>query len=364
MDWTVNKCIKCSLTLEEDEEVYKCYICKQELHKKCANLTASELKCMPLQKRSLRLICTKCDNFITKLPDLLSMVEGIQKDMSQMKENMYKFSSGQSNGNHTQNYADVLRQKPEPVIVVKPVNAQTSNLTKTEIKQAIDPTDIGVNISQLKQVSKGAVVISCEHKSDIDVLKTKISEKIGNKYNVEVPTLRKPKLKVVNIHNEDTDVDDNQLVNKIMKQNKINSDTDDIHIRIVKKISNKRFDTSTLIIETDPLTHRHLLKNEKVNVGWSKGNVYNHVNLLQCYNCFGFNHAAKNCKAEMSCSKCSLNHNYKDCDSQKVQCTNCIRAQLNLNIVLDTNHEAISKDCPCFQRQMSKLNQKIEYCRE
>lgn len=364
MDWTVNKCIKCLNSFEEDEDLYTCYICKQNLHKKCANLTASEQKCMPMQKRSLRLICSVCDNFITKLPDLLSMVEGIQKDVALMKGNMSRINNEENNNSASRKYADVLKQKAEPVLVVKPISDQASNLTRSEIKQAIDPIDIGINISQLKQVSKGAVVIGCENRAEVNLLRTKISEKIGDKYNVEIPVLKKPRLKIMNIHNEDIDIEDAEIVNKIRKQNRINNERNDVHIRIVKKIENKRYRSSTLIVETDPLTHKSLLANVQVNIGWSRGSAYNHINLLQCFKCYGFNHVANDCQSELVCSLCSENHNYKECKSQEVRCTNCIRAQKNLNIVLDTNHEAVSKDCPCYLRLVNKRSQKIDCHRE
>ncbi|KAL0869326.1 hypothetical protein ABMA27_007585 [Loxostege sticticalis] len=57
--------------------------------------------------------------------------------------------------------------------------------------------------------------------------------------------------------------------------------------------------------------------------------------LMQCYKCLKFNHSAKICRSEQVCSKCNGKHNYKECTSEIVKCSNC-----------QGDHFAISKLCP------------------
>lgn len=51
----------------------------------------------------------------------------------------------------------------------------------------------------------------------------------------------------------------------------------------------------SLIIEVDEETHEIILGREKINVGWRKCRVFNHVNVKRCFKCWGFHHVAKYC---------------------------------------------------------------------
>ncbi|KAJ8928779.1 hypothetical protein NQ314_018637 [Rhamnusium bicolor] len=58
-------------------------------------------------------------------------------------------------------------------------NDQTGDQTKIDIKQTIDPGNLGINILKIKQVSDGGVIILCENKKNITVLQTKINQELG-----------------------------------------------------------------------------------------------------------------------------------------------------------------------------------------
>lgn len=51
------------------------------------------------------------------------------------------------------------------------------------------------------------------------------------------PKGAKPKIKVVNIAEEEMKLEDGNLLNVIMKQNKIEDDREEFHMRIIKKIT-------------------------------------------------------------------------------------------------------------------------------
>lgn len=70
--------------------------------------------------------------------------------------------------------------------------------------------------------------------------------------------------------------------------------------------------------------------------------VYQYVPpVMQCFRCMKFNHAAKICRNEQVCSRCSGEHNYKECTAELLKCINCGGA-----------HLAISKDCPFKQTKI------------
>lgn len=81
-----NTCVKCKQACTE--ECYKCDSCLNRIHKACTNITASEAKCMPLQKRILMLICEDCKLFIARMPFMMKILEELKMDMEAVKTSM------------------------------------------------------------------------------------------------------------------------------------------------------------------------------------------------------------------------------------------------------------------------------------
>lgn len=232
-------------------------------------------------------------------------------------------------------------------------------MTKRDIRQKIDPTH--VDVSKFKQVRNGGVVIGCSDKQHVAELRKQLENQLGGKYTVETPPLKKPKLKVININKDDisTEDSDEEIVDLIVKSNNLGANNDKLYIKVLKKAENK-YKNINLILEVDPKTHNSLLAEGRIKLGWSRSRVFNHISVLQCFNCMGFNHFAKDCKLKKACSRCSGEHSYKDCRSEQVACANCIREKKR-DTNIDANHNAMSKDCPYFLRIVSNQNKKIEY---
>lgn len=79
-----NTCIKCKQTCDED--FYKCDSCLKKIHKECSNLSSSEARCMPLQKRVLLFICEECRKFIARMPYIVKLIEDMKKDIEALKK--------------------------------------------------------------------------------------------------------------------------------------------------------------------------------------------------------------------------------------------------------------------------------------
>lgn len=120
------------------------------------------------------------------------------------------------------------------------------------------------------------------------------------------------------------------MLDAIKVQNEMNEEMDGINMRIVKRgVMVKKYEQEgrkdgTLIIETDSETHKKLIKNGKLNLGWRRCRVYDFVSVLRCFKCWGYNHMAKHCKKEEVCHHCAGNHNSKNCKSTSKRCTNCM----------------------------------------
>ena len=256
-------------------------------------------------------------------------------------------------------YAEVLKQnKVNEVIMVVPKNSQDSLFTKNKIRSKVDPS--GFNVSRFREAKNGAFIIGCDTKEGISSLRTQLAI-LGEKYSIETPSLKKPKLKIVNINKHDVSLEDSDetIIDNIKSFNSLNS-IDDFHMKILKRSIN-RFKNIDLILEMDPMSHNLLLKQEKVKVGWSRCPAFNHVSILQCYNCYGFGHFAKDCKSNKVCSQCSEYHSYKDCKAPLLKCVNCQSAAQENHVNIDVNHSALDKNCPCLLKVIKSVNLKINY---
>lgn len=374
-------CVVCKGEVGGNDSCYDCDICEQHIHKACSGLSASEVKCMPLQKRQLLFVCEGCKLLMRKLPRLVSLMDDMRNDLRELKIRM-EDAAGRSDAlerqrvnhqsgvgdfsQHSQvtdnvvgSYADVLKTKPEAVMIVKPKSQQLSSVTKRDIRQKVDPLEISV--SKFRQVSKGGVVIGCDNEDETEKLKNEITEKLGDKYEVVVPKLKKPKLRIVNVNSDDISPEDSDghIVDLVTRCNAINRG-DDFHMKILKTSVNK-FKNVDIVLETDPGTHCALLQLTKIKIGWSRCPVFNHLGILRCYNCLGYNHFAKDCKQDKACSACSGNHAHKDCDSQVQKCINCERLKRSRKMNIDSGHSAFDRACPVYTRLVKTLSGRVKY---
>ncbi|EZA47905.1 hypothetical protein X777_15136 [Ooceraea biroi] len=87
----------------------------------------------------------------------------------------------------SKSYREAVQKEQESVIIIKPKEAEEENsseVTKREIKRKIDITKLGVGITKMTKVTRGAVVVGCENKRQAEKLKNKVTRDLGEKYTV------------------------------------------------------------------------------------------------------------------------------------------------------------------------------------
>ena len=75
--------------------------------------------------------------------------------------------------------------------------------------------------------------------------------------------------------------------------------------------------------------------------------------LIQCYNCYGYGHCAKDCQAKTCCGKCGESHATKDCKNTAVKCCQC-----------EGPHEAWHYKCPTrtmTRKHLRELKHQLPY---
>jgi len=286
-------------------------------------------------------------------------LETFRRELEEVKKNMQEKATG-----GTGSYSEAVKnKKKENILIVQPMREQESETTKKMVKEKVDIKKLEVGITKLKKGNKGSIILGCESEREMVKLRDTVREKLGEDFKVTEPKGRKPKLKVVNVGEEELQLDDVILIDTIKKQNKID---EELYIKIVKRMAKGRSDDNarnagngrkedgSLILEVDEMTHELLLRNEKINIGWRKCLVFDHYSVKRCFKCWGYYHIAKNCKREETCQKCAGKHKVSDCKATKLKCVNCMHKIKTYNLKINDEHNALSRKCPTFIKALEE----------
>jgi hypothetical protein len=74
-----------------------------------------------------------------------------------------------------------------------------------------------------------------------------------------------------------------------------------------------------------------------------------HLQITQCYKCYGYRHTANPCTRKEQCGKCAHNHRSTDCTHDELKCVNC-----------GGNHEAWHHECPTRLTEGKRLREERE----
>lgn len=304
------------------------------------------------------------DEMVCKREIKMLIKEVVQEKMNAIKqemEDLRKVIRGGKYGlaeNGYDSYSDIVKKKKENIIIIKPKIQQESETTKKIIKEKVDIKNMPMGITKVQKGKEGTVILGCETGEEMDKVKDVMQSKLGENYNVTEPLQKKPKIKIININEEEMELGDDELIDTIKRQNSM----DGSRINVVKKISKrKNMDDSqskskggSIIIEVDKVTHDLMLKKEKLNIGWRKCPVFNHVSIKRCFKCWGFYHIAKNCIRDETCHKCAGKHKESECREKENKCVNCMFKIKSYNLKIKDEHDALDPECPTYKRAIEE----------
>lgn len=133
--------------------------------------------------------------------------EVIKKEMQKIK-NLVLILSSESGTVKGRSYSGAVKKEQKSVIIVKPREEEENNSsedTKKDIKSKIDISKLGVEITKMRKVTRGAVVVGCENKTQADKLKEEVMKDLGGKYIIQAPLKKKLKIKILDVDKEDSD---------------------------------------------------------------------------------------------------------------------------------------------------------------
>ena len=123
------------------------------------------------------------------------------------------------------------------------------------------------------------------------------------------------------IHNIRVEYDSDAIAECVLAQN-FPSDSDaNIKIIYLYPAGEKKF--RSCVIETTPELRAHLLRRNKICIGWRICCISDHISVRQ-----HFGHIVKNCTNDSCCSYCAGDHETVKCKNKiKMKCVNCTAAK-------------------------------------
>lgn len=238
---------------------------------------------------------------------------------------------------------------------------QDSTETLNQVKSKVKIGRLGLGIDKINKVRNGKVIIGCTDKKGSDKLAEELKQTLGGNYNIKTSEKKLPKVKILDVENEIIAYENTEIVDMLVRQNELVDSGAKLDVK--KKIQGTKDDSGVLIVECDPKTHKLLLDNQRIKLGWNKCRVFDCVSVLRCYKCWGYFHFAKDCQSEVKCRKCAGNHMEKDCKSTHKSCVNCVKMVAEYKITgVKTDHSANDPQCEFYKRTLNSVQKNINYC--
>lgn len=247
-------------------------------------------------------------------------------------------------------------------LLIKPSNPQESKTTLKQIKDTVDVINLGIGVNRVKSQHDGKIIIDVEKEADKNIITNEIKNKLGNLYEIKELNKKLPKLKVIGVEKNLINMDEAKFIDNLIKQNEFSiTEPSTKLIKIVKKFSTKK-NYGSIILEVCPTIHNILVQNGNVKTGWKNYKVYNYINVIRCFNCWGFNHFASKCSKAETCRLCSGKHNEKACNNDFVKCINCSDLINKFKLKdWDDKHCATDRSCGCYLKMTKNEQMNINY---
>lgn len=240
------------------------------------------------------------------------------------------------------------------IIIIKPKKNQECNETINDINKKFNPAELAIN--RINKMRNGMVKICCDKADKLNLLKNYIKNELKDGYEIMENRLIMPKIKICGLTEK---LDTHELEQQIKRQNGILADSELQVLKVTEDIKHK--DTFNAIIRIDKHSFNEVIKRKKVMINWDCCAVKEHLSMMRCHNCSGFNHTKDICINKTACGYCGREHDSRNCDSGNLNCINCIIANEKYTLDLNTNHHVWSKQCEILNNKLNKIIKKTEY---
>ena len=210
--------------------------------------------------------------------------------------------------------------KNDPGILIKN-RKENENCTPAQIIKDLQNSikQNEVSITKMKSTKTG-IILQCENENEISALRNNIDNSLSDRY-ISVPLKKyRPRIIVNGIKYID-DLENNDLRERIIKENNLKEAEEGFYLQIVTKMYNKKFEDTSFVIEVDANTYKFLKEEGKgrLKLAWNTANIKDHIHVRRCTKCWSFNHNELRCTKDKICGRCCevYNENHK-CETNNV----------------------------------------------
>lgn len=224
---------------------------------------------------------------------------------------------------------------------------------KENIYESINPLKLGIGIRKVQPCGKGRVLISCDSNKSGQILRSEVKKVLNEKYQMRYQVQEKavpwkPRIMVMGLNKNVDKVDDEQLIDDIIKHNNLDVNNEKVYVKKIVSFPDSRYcNQIKMVLEVDAETRKRLVRCGVMKLNWMTGRVTDYVFVRRCYKCGGYGHNQKDCTNDVHCPECAGNHNLKECRAQDkdVKCINCLLVNKKLGLNLDIYHSSRSFSC-------------------
>ena len=234
-----------------------------------------------------------------------------------------------------------------PVLAVYPAADKTGEIksadeTKAELKKAIDPAKLFVQVSRVRKVGNAGVVVQTTN----EAAASRLREAMPPSLRVAEPRRRQPLVcfnrldgnpsfdeVLVALHDQNYREDSAWPLSRIQSEAK----------GAFKK-NRARGAATAVIFACSAALRESLLQKSRVFIGWQAVEVTDYIMVTCCNKCQQYGHPEKFCRSkEEVCGRCgNVGHKTEACKSASTCCATCKRFGKKGG----ESHRTASKDCP------------------
>ena len=239
------------------------------------------------------------------------------------------------------------------------INKDESGISASEIEKIV--VDHKIPVEATYDNSAGNKIVVLGSVADRDKLNSKINDAFPDQ-QTRKPPVRLPTISIANITSE---MSAEEIKNTVLAQNTsierlISSGLTFEVMSVRPQKSNNKF-YSTVRVSNHIREHIEQYLGNRLYVGMSRCEVYDHFYVKRCNRCQQFNHYKDHCRGPSpTCAICSLDHETTECNEKNKEnfvpsCVNCKKSGCSNGY----SHEASSRECYSYIAAQDLLKKSI-----
>ncbi|CAH2011370.1 unnamed protein product [Acanthoscelides obtectus] len=260
----------CDSSISARTKSVKCEgFCGKFFHAACQGLSADVVK--TIEKRNgLSWKCNPCQSYTSEVHEILdarlsSLVNEIHQLFSSVRSEILEIAVKKISTvelpeiNDKKSYSAITKGKS--AIIIKPKDAtQNTQATKADMLHHVNPVAENLQLSGVKNVKNGGILIGCNSDDDNLKLKKIAAEKLSDKYEIKEVAGFSPRVRVAGMTEKQSA---ENFINSIKSQNKdVLSEKFECKVIDIKPIK-KRVDIFQAILQLDYGTYNKIMSVNK-----------------------------------------------------------------------------------------------------